>query len=209
MKLTIKAIVMYEHLIGAPYSEFSATEEELCTLLYCAQCCSGESRVTFEKFKETISLATKATEKLYKDIVRESQFITQFDKIKKEEEVECETEEQSDKHKSICVTDIAAILVVQGGLNPQFVYNDMELWMIPTFIDAISEKERKTLTNDRLWTYLSLFPRGSFKTPDDMWTFPWEKKEKKKKEAEELKDIELIAKEIEEYNKTITNKNNG
>ena len=67
---------------------------------------------------------------------------------------------------------------------------DMEEWEISYYYRMMRDMDRDRLTEERLWTYLTILPHVGKKlgSPQKMLPFEWEKNENKRKAEEGLKN---------------------
>lgn len=83
------------------------------------------------------------------------------------------------------ITDLALSLIAHG-INPDFVLDRMDIWLIEPLLKQIANKEQEEQENKRLWAFINLSPYSSKGAkPTDLIIFPWER-EKLQKEKELL-----------------------
>lgn len=74
--------------------------------------------------------------------------------------------------------EIVGLLVVGCRLPPSYVLDEMELWEASVYIGGLNHMHRRTLEEQRLFTYVGLMPhidtRQGAVRPEDIITFPWE-----------------------------------
>jgi hypothetical protein len=73
--------------------------------------------------------------------------------------------------------DIAARLIVMGGMDARYVMREMTVEDMLMFVKALDDKQRQEAESQRLWTYLSMLPHVDGKklnTPQKLLMFPWE-----------------------------------
>jgi len=88
------------------------------------------------------------------------------------------------------IKDIAAILVVQLGIDVNYVMNEMEISDIKMYYDAYlnkikyeENKQNIQLAYNRMnawWTVVAQIGNKDFKTPSKLYSFPWEEEQNKK-----------------------------
>ena len=80
-----------------------------------------------------------------------------------------------------------SMLVLQCGVNPRYVLDEMELYDMETLIDNIWVKDRTSWDQTRLiinWCQQSTKPVNMF----EKMSLPWDRKEEKHVDTEEEKD---------------------
>lgn len=183
IKLTIKAICMFERLSGKSFFKFNV-DEDIPMLLYSTFYTSNNVELRFEAFMymlENEEISKWAVEK-YKDLL---EVIEQFKK--KEEEIE--DGDASSEAKDMNMTDMATSLIVDYHVDAHYVMYEMGLWEIEPMYKACDTMVKKRYEEERLWTYIGVMPHidsKKIKGPDDLIPFPWEttKKERIKKDLE-------------------------
>lgn len=185
IRLTIRGICLFEQMTNKSFFELS--DEDLVPFMYCTIVSSNEFNYTYDTFLEmcknqkVATFLTKEYEKLFNII---SQFNTN------ERSQEDEQPQDSGDTQNPKMTDFCAMLIVNVGLDPEYVYDKMQLWEINLYMERYEEKEKTRLEEQRLWTYLTIMPHLDNKKkpkPEDLIKFPWEEKIKKAKAEEDLK----------------------
>ncbi|MBQ3981199.1 MAG: hypothetical protein II631_04040, partial [Treponema sp.] len=115
-----------------------------------------------------------------------------------------QTEDNEQQENSPLISDLASRLVVNVGLSPEYVYNQMELWQMQDIFNAYEEKEHRRLEEQRLWTYLLLMPSLDSKkkiTPEQILPFAWDEDNKAKAVQDDFKKHESIIRSVLGFNK--------
>jgi hypothetical protein len=181
LKLTIKAICMYERLSGKSF--FDVIDEDMGLLLYCSFDVTNNMEVKYETFLNMLEIedvTSWAVEK-YKNLL---EVIQQF---RRKEEKE-ETPGEAGDIKDLTMTDMATSLIVDYHLDAHYVMYEMNLWEIEPMYQACDTMVKKRYEEERLWTYIDMLPHidsNKLDGPQDLLPFPWEK-DKKDKRKEEL-----------------------
>ena len=189
IKLNIKSIIKFEQLTNKPFSLIDYTsEEDVSKLLYCIVLSNNDCQFTYSQFLQLLD-----SKKISKNLFEQSQTVcevfNQFKNTGTEEENTRDTVEGKES-RGTYVKDLAALLVIQGGLDVNYVLNELSLNDIPLYIQALNDKQRERMEEQRLWTFISILPHvdsKKLKTPADLYPFPWELKEK---EIEREKHVE-------------------
>ena len=179
MKLTISATIRWEKLTGNSFSmmDFSS-EDDLLQLLYC---CTPESELncaTYDEYKRAVSVAPKALKKAIESLSVYQSYVAQFQKEIKESNPK-EADSESPK-----MSEVAARLIITGGMDASFVLNELPVEDIGFYVKELGEKIKHEEESRRLWTYLSMIPhlskeaiRGKMRSPQTFHPFPWEAEE--------------------------------
>lgn len=173
IKLTIKAICMFERLSGKSFFKFNV-DEDIPMLLYSTFYTSNNVELRFEAFMymlENEEISKWAVEK-YKDLL---EVIEQFKK--KEEEIE--DGDASSEAKDMNMTDMATSLIVDYHVDAHYVMYEMELWEIQPYFNAADIQRKNDLITQRFWTYLTIAPNintKKVKSPEELVPFDWEEK---------------------------------
>ena len=137
-------------------------------------------------------------ERLEKQMKFQSQFKSPF----KEEEINLsDKSNDTSNDKQVFITQMIPILVVDCGLDINYVLNEMQYTDIDLYIRYKDDKEKTKLEEKRLFTYLTVLPHiDSKKCPIEKFLpFQWEEKEKKEKG---LKEIEMNQHKLQEFLKS-------
>jgi hypothetical protein len=95
------------------------------------------------------------------------------------------------KREKTYIKDIAAILVVNAGLDINFVMNEMSINDISLYMEAYNNSVKQQMESSRLWTYLTLLPNLDSKvnSPVKLYPFPWELEAQVEQDKTELKSM--------------------
>ena len=215
IKLNIKSIIRFEQLTNKPFSKIDYTcDEDVSKLLYCIILSNNDCDFTYLQFLQLLS-----NNKISKDITQRFQTIcevfSQFKDSDLEGEKECDTD-SNNKNRDTCIKDLAALLIIQGGLDVNYVMNELSLNDIPLYVKALNNKQRERMEEQRLWTFISILPHidsKKLKSPADLYPFPWELEEKKKEEKKQVeqgvKVFDNILNNKDFLSKITTNKTNN
>ena len=189
IKLNIKSIIKFEQLTNKPFSLIDYTsEEDVSKLLYCIVLSNNDCQFTYSQFLQLLD-SKKISKNLFEQFQTVCEVFNQFKNTGTEEENTRDTVEGKES-RGTYVKDLAALLVIQGGLDVNYVLNELSLNDIPLYIQALNDKQRERMEEQRLWTFISILPHvdsKKLKTPADLYPFPWELKEK---EIERKKHVE-------------------
>ena len=189
IKLNIKSIIKFEQLTNKPFSLIDYTsEEDVSKLLYCIVLSNNDCQFTYSQFLQLLD-SKKISKNLFEQFQTVCEVFNQFKNTGTEEENTRDTVEGKES-RGTYVKDLAALLVIQGGLDVNYVLNELSLNDIPLYIQALNDKQRVRMEEQRLWTFISILPHvdsKKLKTPADLYPFPWELKEK---EIEREKHVE-------------------
>ena len=191
IKLNMKTIMLFEEM--ADKSFYSIDNDDFVLLIYCSLVINNNQKIPLQRF-----ITIFQNEKIAKTLIRKCQeeldFMTNLTKINKVEDKNNESKEVPDK-----LTNIINMLVLQYGLDINYVMNDMRMWELPALIKAMEEKTKADLVQERFWTYLSICPHidnKKVKSPEDLIPFPWEKEEKKIRVNKELENNRFAIKNM-------------
>lgn len=188
IRLTIKAIIRVEQMLGKPFPllDYSNTEEVL-KLLYCIVLAGSQEVFTFESFCE-IAEHEKQLGAMLKELEKYNRMLDQF--------TDASLAEKTDEgeHQVRSMKELAGMLIM-AGIDPHYVMNEMELSDIPVLVKALERKKREDMEASRFWTFLTVAPHIDTKKvrgAEAYFPFPWEI-EKQKKEAAEaiIRDQEM------------------
>lgn len=204
IKLNIKSIIRFEQFTGKSFNEIDYTNtDDLMKLMYCIVLSNNDELFTYDEFLELVKskkISKEITTKFYKQIK-----LLELFSIKDEKE---DVAELAAVRESVFIKDIAALIIVQAGLNPQFVMNEMDINDISLFMTAYNNKVKEQMESSRLWCYLSILPHidsAKINSPTKFYSFPWDVEQEKaelKSMVDELPDIFKSGAElIEKINK--------
>lgn len=173
LRPTIKSAIMYEELTGHDFLSTDMSEEDMMTFMYCVYTCTVD-RVSMEAFITMFGNKRFASEmgNQWKHFER---FMLQF---KKREKVE-EKKEEKDGEKHFSMKEVAQLLVFKYGMDPDYVFNKVELWELDYLISIGEGAYRDKEEEKRLWTFFTVAPhldpkKSKTMTPSKLFPFPWE-----------------------------------
>ncbi|MEG1685815.1 MAG: hypothetical protein RR319_07725 [Bacteroides sp.] len=191
ISLSIKSIIRAEQLLGKPFQEIDyANKEELTALLYCMVISNNAVMMTYEEFLQ-ISNNDNQLKTMMLEFDKYNKIMNQFKANVKDNE--CDEDEEI-----LYVKDVFATLIIEAGLDANFVLNEMPIIDLPIYITAYERKKKEQIENDRLWTYLTILPHVDqkvLKSAQDLYPLPWEIEERTKEAERDIKeDGELLEK---------------
>lgn len=207
MNFNLNSIIKWELLNNKSFNKIDlSSEDDLISLIYCILICSNDIKYTFEVFKMVFKDKPLLITPLIVQFKKEYEFIDQF-KIKSDETVEEKSDEKSEnKETDVFIRELAAILIINGRMNSDFVLNKMNINDILLYVTQINSKEHSNIELDRLWTYFNILPHidsKSLDNPKKLIEFDWEKSDNKEEYINI--NIEEKFKQGEEIYKKINN----
>ena len=203
LKLNMKTILLYEEMSGKSFYEMSA--DDIMLLIYCALIVNNDLTITKKHFD-----AIMKNEKIARDLISKCQseldFIDQFNHNEASEEQEAGGVVMQDNKLSTIIN----MLIVQHGLDINYVMYEMRLWEIAPLVKTIGEKIKEEMTEKRFWTYMTICPHidnKKIKGPEHLLPFPWEKENKKKDAAKFMEENKQNIMAF--FNKNKKEENNG
>ena len=176
LRPTIKSAIMYEELTGNDFLSMDMSEADMFVFMYCVYTCTVDriSMAAFgdmfknRKFASEITLQWKHFER----------FMSQFKK-KEEEEKKEEKKDGKDGENHFSMKEVAQVLVFKYGMDPDYVFNKVELWELDYLISIGEGAYRDKAEEKRLWTYFTIAPhldpkKSKTMTPSKLFPFPWE-----------------------------------
>lgn len=98
-----------------------------------------------------------------------------------------------------------SILVLKCGINPGYVLDEMRFYEMEALFENLWMKDKESWEQTRLQTYITAQVNSTKKLdPQDLMTFPWEKKVEKVVDTPE--DIERVREEMKEMERKLNNK---
>ncbi len=198
VKLNIKSIIAYEQLTGKSFYQIDyENTEDILKLMYCVVLENNKEIFLYDEFLSILNNENIASEISIK-FKRMYQLIEQFVKESQKLELENNSIESDEKQEIVYMKDIAGLLIVQCGINANYVMNEMNINEISIYTTAYNNKNKTNMEKERLWCFMSILPHISgnkINTPQQFYPFPWEQaiieKENKKYEntVEELDEI--------------------
>lgn len=190
IRVTIKAISVYEKLADKAYSELDITDEnDILLFLYSIIIANNDTRILFNDFKAVMMTNKKLFTKLFTAFTDEMRFIEQFNKTE-----DNKTTEANIDSKATPITSIIPLLVQDCRLEINYVLNEMQLYEISEHLQHFQNNYRSEKELSRLWTFLQMLPHcgKSLKEPTDIYKFYWENS------TEVSKDVSMSNEELAE-----------
>lgn len=192
ININMKTIMLFEEMSGKSFYDMDNTDIYL--LIYCAVVVNNNITITYSHFK-TIMNNEKIARELFSKCQSELDFIEQFNKKKVDTDVAKEDKaEKPDK-----LTNIINLLILNYGIDVNYVMNEMKIWELSPMVKALEEKAKSDMVEKRFWTYLQICPHidsKKVKSPEDLLPFPWEKDERKQRNLKELENNRFAIKNI-------------
>lgn len=177
IRLSIRACCIYEQLTGKNFFHIR-TDDEAIVLMYAAFVTSNDLMISLKTFMQLLQ-----DKKVAKWIEREYQRVTDFsNQMKAFDNVDGEGEKGGENVMNLTMTQLASSLIMQHGIDPHYVMNEMQLWEIMPFFTAADELFKTEMVEKRFWTYMQIMPHINTKKckgPDELIAFAWEKEHKK------------------------------
>jgi len=188
IKLNIKSIIRFEQFTNKSFNEFDYTNtDDVMKLLYCVVLSNNSESFTYDEFIELSKnkkLSKEITDKFNKEIKLIELFTSK--------EVKEKTTVEPTEKVTIFIKDIIALLVVNAGIDANFIMYEMSINDIPLYMNAYNNKVKEQMENNRLWTYLSILPHidsSKINSPSKYYLFPWELEAQQIRENAELKNM--------------------
>lgn len=184
--LSIKSICHFENMTKTSFFQFDDTK--IIELLYSTFVVSNpEIQITYKAFLFLIE-NEKFAKWIYSKHKEYSNVIGQFN----EDDSSEETPLQKTKSENVMsMSDYATSLVIDYGMDVNYVMYKMNIWEIIEFFEAAATKMKRDMEQKRFWTYLNIMPHintKKCKTPMDLVPFAWEKGQKEKRLQEDMKN---------------------
>lgn len=182
MKLNIRSISYYETVRGKSFFDKDMTEEDVAFLVFSMLHENNDIDITFKGFTALLE-----DERVLKWCMVQSTIMQREAMelcIKKRDN---EKAEELPPDNMIKVTDIANYLIIKHGMDVRYVMNDMKLWELSNYAEAATNAYQDRLTEERLWTYLTIMPHVDGKKlggPEKLLPFPWDDKSQNAKQKE-------------------------
>lgn len=202
INLNIKSIVLYEKLTQESFSLFDGRISKIIPLLYCMLVANNDYNESYEDTVKYLFNDERLMKELGERLEKQMKFQSQFKSPFKEEEINLsDKSNDTSNDKQVFITQMIPILVVDCGLDINYVLNEMQYTDIDLYIRYKDDKEKTKLEEKRLFTYLTVLPHiDSKKCPiENFLPFQWEEKEKKEKG---LKEIEMNQHKLQEFLKS-------
>lgn len=194
IKLNLKSIIKAEQLLNKPFTSFDYSDEnDLLPLLYCIVLSNNNTSFTYKEFLSLLE-CKKISNEIFAQFNKEGEILAQFNKVKEEAG---EPTVKSDLPETY-IKDIVSILIVDGGIDANFLMNEVGLLELSNYIKAYENRKREQMESSRLWTFLACAPHidlKKIKSARDFYPFAWELEQIHKEEQE------FISKNEAELNK--------
>lgn len=190
IRLTVRGICLFEQM--ADKSFFDMTDDDLFRFMYCTIIASNEFNYTYDTFL-SMCKNKKVTDFLVTEYEKMFKMLGQFNKEAKSENSE------SGETDNVKISTYVSALIVDMGLDAEYVYDRMQLWEIEMYFKRWEDKEKQRLQEQRIWTYLTMVPHLDPKkkvTPEDILPFEWEKDNKKNRVLRDLEDKSDLIKAV-------------
>lgn len=195
LNLSMKAVLMYEKLTGAVFSDIM-DQEQTVIFMYSIFVCSTDLKITFDTFC-TMLEGKNFSNKINKEFKRLWGYTQQFQKAPKKPS---ESIEETSADTKTTMTEYVNTLVLDYGLDINYIMLHMEFWEIEGLYNAAVSHMQATMEDKRLWAYIQMLPNFDKKhrnmTPEEFLPFPWNTKERKIKREKELEAETARAKNI-------------
>ncbi len=204
IRINGKTMCAYEALTGKPFLKIE-TEEEVMALFYCSLVVNNKDFATLEyRTFEYLIRDPEVADWMVREYKATGSFLAQFKSTVGEMEDDADGGNEKDEPKPFYMLEAISGLIVKMGIDPHYVMYDMEEWEISYYYRMMRDMDRDRLTEERLWTYLTILPHVGKKlgSPQKMLPFEWEKNDKREK-----RDFENNAKAAFAF--LTGNKNNG
>lgn len=158
LKLTIRAICMYEKLSNDSFLVFNFTPDNIIKLAYCILVSHPENKIhnTFEEMLPLLS-NDSILEPIAVAIKKEIDFSKQFESEVKEEDInklkENVSGKDSKKNKPILVRDIVPMLTTECNLDIRYIMDEMDFQDIFPFIDYKEKAQQARMEEERFFTF--------------------------------------------------------
>lgn len=178
IKLTVRAMCLFEQMKNKSF--FECDEEDALFVMYVAFIANNDLCMTYKVFLNMLE-DKKVLGWIQRELEKYNKYNDQFN------QAVSEIKESSDE--VVFISQLAAQLIVSYGLPPDYVMNQMELWEFKEYFKAAEHRKKEQLTEQRLWTYLTILPQvdgKKMKSPEKLIQFPWETDKQKKSALEDL-----------------------
>lgn len=196
-KFNIKSICYFEKLKNKSFFELG--EDDIFDLLYSIYMVNNPDKQM--KQNVFINIITKR-EDIFKWMMREymtaAEIWTQFQDIYVEKE-DPNSNIGIKEAKPSRMGDFVSTLIIEYGVDPHYIYYEMDMWEISQLFEAIDTMVKRKLEEERFWTYLKIAPHIDIKkckSPEALIPFDWDKDKIHKKQMEELENNAYAVKSL-------------
>lgn len=185
-EMNIKSICYFEKMINGSFYSFN--EDMIFQLIYAIFITNNPSKnITFDAFMFLMQREDIA-QYFLKSFTDCTSIIKQLDKMKEK----CDDGSHSDMELGEkTITDYATTLIINYGVDANYVMYKMGIWELLPFYEAVDTKVKHDMQMDRFWTYIKVCPHidtKKVKTPEQLIPFEWEKELIKERKDKELKN---------------------
>ena len=182
LKLNIKSLCYYEKITGKSFFSFDGSN--VIELLYSL----------FVVNNPEVMMTIKAFTFMLEDVRVSRWFMSQYqsltDTIQQLNQPSDESSnDEIDNTNPPMITDYATSLIVEYGVDPEYVMYKMDIWEITTYFQTVSSMVKRDMEEQRFWTYLNIMPHidtKKCKKPEDLISFQWEKGDRRKRNEQEM-----------------------
>lgn len=162
LKYTLRALFIYEQITGKAFELKTITDEYL--FFYCVLMANNpDSSLTFEELIEAIDedmgIMVEFQNFLKKELEKQQLFITN----------------NADAKKVLTTKEIYSALVIEGGLDPEYVLDKMQMYELEPLISNLHRKDRNSWEQARMIAYVIAQCNSTKKLkPTDIMQFTWD-----------------------------------
>lgn len=162
LKYTLRALFIYEQITGKAFELKTITDEYL--FFYCVLMANNpDSPLTFEELIEAIDedmgIMVEFQNFLKKELEKQQLFITN----------------NADAKKVLTTKEIYSALVIEGGLDPEYVLDKMQMYELEPLISNLHRKDRNSWEQARMVAYVIAQCNSTKKLkPTDIMQFTWD-----------------------------------
>lgn len=163
LKYTLRALFIYEQITGKAFELKTITDEYL--FFYCILMANNpDSSLTFDELidaiDEDMSIMLEFQNLLKKELEKQQLFITNNTDAKK---------------KALTTKEIYSTLVIEGGLDPEYVLDKMQMYELEPLISNLHKKDRNSWEQARMVAYVIAQCNSTKKLkPTDIMQFSWD-----------------------------------
>lgn len=162
LKYTLRALFIYEQITGKAFELKTITDEYL--FFYCILMANNpDSSLTFDELidaiDEDMSIMLEFQNLLKKELEKQQLFITN----------------NTDAKKALTTKEIYSTLVIEGGLDPEYVLDKMQMYELEPLISNLHKKDRNSWEQARMVAYVIAQCNSTKKLkPTDIMQFSWD-----------------------------------
>lgn len=189
IKLNIKSIIKAEQFLCKPFTSFDySNENDLLPLLYCIVLSNNNTSFTYKEFLFLLEYK-KISNEIFSQFNKEGEILAQFNKAKEEVNKSVTKRDLPETY----IKDIVSALIIDGGIDANFLMNEVSLLELTDYIKAYENRKREQMESSRLWTFLTCAPHidlKKIKSARDFYPFAWELEQIHKEEQEFIRKNE-------------------